>query len=106
MNGKNLSLALLILILTAFCALGSVSELIALHTNDLHGQSLARLATLVEEIREKHPYVLLVDGGDLFSGTPTSYFFQGQAEQEAVLALNYDALAIGNHDFDFGQDVL
>lgn len=78
-------------------------ELIILHTNDLHGQSLAALGTLVSQQRELHPNLLLVDAGDLFSGTAVSSLFKGQAEQEAVLALGYDALAVGNHDFDFGR---
>lgn len=97
---------LVVLIALARPALGSNQEIVILHTNDLHGESLARIATIVAELREVHPDLLLVDAGDLFSGTPVSGVFKGEAEQTAVLALSFDALAVGNHDFDFGQDTL
>lgn len=99
---------LILVVMVFFLPLRALAhgELVILHTNDLHGQSLARLATLVEEQRALHPLVLLVDAGDLFSGTAVSSLFQGEAEQDTVLTLGYDALAIGNHDFDFGKKVL
>lgn len=90
----------------AFPALSWGEELVILHTNDLHGQSLAKVGTLVAQLRGVYPDLLLVDAGDLFSGTPVSNLFQGEAEQTAVLTLGYDALAIGNHDFDFGLGTL
>lgn len=105
---RNILTWLILVVCALFLPLSTFAqeELIILHTNDLHGQSLARLATLVEEQRALHPLVLLVDAGDLFSGTAVSSLFQGQAEQDTILALGYDALAIGNHDFDFGKEVL
>ena len=107
MNRKNLTwLILVVIVLFLPLSVFAQGELVILHTNDLHGQSLARLATIVEEQRALHPHALLVDAGDLFSGTAVSSIFQGQAEQEAVLAMGYDALAIGNHDFDFGKAVV
>ena len=108
MNKRILSVLILILALTVPFLPGEIiaqGELVILHTNDLHGQSLAKIATLVENHRAVHPNLLLVDGGDLFSGTPISSIFKGEVEEKAVKALGYDALAIGNHDFDFGKDV-
>ncbi|NLJ80610.1 MAG: bifunctional metallophosphatase/5'-nucleotidase [Firmicutes bacterium] len=96
----------LILVLLLSLSAAAQGELVILHTNDLHGQSLAQIASLVEKERTLHPDLLLVDAGDLFSGTAVSFLFQGEAEQKAVLALGYDALALGNHDFDFGREVL
>ena len=105
---RNILTWLILVVCTLFLPLSAFAqeELIILHTNDIHGQSLARLATLIEEQRTLHPQVLLVDAGDLFSGTAVSSLFQGKAEQDTVLALGYDALAIGNHDFDFGKKIL
>ena len=99
---RNGSTGLILAFIFVFLALiaSAQEELVILHTNDLHGQSLAVLGALVAEERASHPHLLLVDGGDLFSGTAVSSLFQGRAEQEAVLALGYDALVIGNHDFD------
>ena len=94
------------LVVFAFPGVSSGEEVVILHTNDLHGESLARIGTLVSDLRAVHPDLLLVDAGDLFSGTPISNLFKGEAEQIAVLTLGYDALAIGNHDFDFGLDTL
>lgn len=85
-----------------------------LHTNDLHGRvhlpgearGLARLATLVRQIRAQMPHVLLLDAGDIIHGTPEEKAFGGQPILSAMNALNYDAATVGNHEFDFGQDNL
>lgn len=97
---------LVVLIILALPTGGRGKELVILHTNDLHGQSLARIATMVEDQRAFYPDLLLMDAGDLFSGTPISSAFKGEVEQKAVLALSCDAIALGNHDFDFGLDRL
>jgi 2',3'-cyclic-nucleotide 2'-phosphodiesterase (5'-nucleotidase family) len=91
-----------------------------LHTNDIHGRVLSfddmtygtdvgglpRIATLVSEIRAENPRTLLLDAGDMFSGTPVSSFFEGQAEFLGALLVGYDAIVIGNHEFDFGHEIL
>jgi 2',3'-cyclic-nucleotide 2'-phosphodiesterase (5'-nucleotidase family) len=73
------------------------------------GESLARVATAVRAVRaEGHP-VLLLDSGDTIQGTPTqSLVFSGaipSAGDPTVRAMNlvgYVAMAVGNHEFDFG----
>lgn len=105
-KSKRILMFLVITVLLAYPALGSGQEIVILHTNDLHGESLAQIATIVADLRKTHPDLLLVDAGDLFSGTPVSSIFKGEAEQTAVLTLGFDALAMGNHDFDFGLDTL
>ena len=97
---------LIALMVLSLSALGQGQEIVILHTNDLHGESLAQIATMVDDLRVTHPDLLLLDAGDLFSGTPVSSLFQGQAEETAVLTLGFDALTLGNHDFDFGLDTL
>lgn len=91
-----------------------------IHTNDFHGNLLsfapipgnivggsARIATLVEEIRESAPgIVLLLDAGDATHGTIVSNFFNGEPVIAVMNAMGYDAMEIGNHEFDYGQGVL
>src|SRR5581483_11890294 len=49
---------------------------------------------------------VLVDGGDEFQGTPASNLAFGRPVVSLYNALGYAAAAIGNHDFDWGQDTL
>jgi len=84
-----------------------------LHTNDLHGRvmpreetgGLARIATLVRQIRGEMPNVLLMDAGDIIHGTPEDYLSGGKASISAMNALSYQLAATGNHEFDFGLEV-
>ncbi len=86
-----------------------------LHTNDLHSHlqpfggnpsqgGVARLKSAVEAVRAEvgADRVLLVDAGDYFQGT---LFFSAWQGSEAVMVLNdlrYDAVTLGNHEFDRG----
>jgi len=94
-------------------------ELTILHTNDVHahydsfvpwGELLqggaARLKTLVDEIRDEEDDVLFLDAGDQFQGT--LFFTVGGAEVVADVMndLGYDAMCVGNHEFDAGPAVL
>ena len=96
-------------------------HLTILHTNDLHSRidpfpadgrphggkgGMARLATLVKQIREQEPNVLLFDSGDIFQGTPYFNFFGGELEFRLMTQMGYDAATLGNHDFDNGLDGL
>ncbi|NOK12771.1 bifunctional metallophosphatase/5'-nucleotidase [Corallococcus exercitus] len=89
-------------------------------TNDFHGWVMPHRATLpdgqkVEEggaalfasyvarLREDNPGgVLLVDGGDLFQGTLASNLVEGAIVVDVYNHLGYAAVAIGNHEFDYG----
>jgi len=98
-----------------------------LHTNDVHGHvdeynrdhsacnpasatdcigGAARLATQIEEIRGANPNVLLVDAGDQFQGTLYYSLFKADIVTVTMNALGYDAMAVGNHEFDDGPDEL
>lgn len=86
------------------------TTLVLVHTNDLHGQvspreghgGLARLATVVRRARPD----LLLDGGDLFSGSMTSELFLGKPMVAAMNGLGYRAVVLGNHEFDYGMPAL
>jgi 2',3'-cyclic-nucleotide 2'-phosphodiesterase (5'-nucleotidase family) len=77
-------------------------------TNDLHGhvETLPRLGGYVANLRRARAQdgggVVLVDAGDLFQGTLESNLTEGAAVVAAYNALKYDAVALGNHEFDFG----
>jgi 5'-nucleotidase len=91
-----------------------------LHTNDTHSQidplptndrnagmgGVARRATLIQRVRAENPNTLLVDAGDAFQGTPYFNLYKGEAEFKAMSLLGYDAMTLGNHDFDNGVDSL
>jgi 2',3'-cyclic-nucleotide 2'-phosphodiesterase/3'-nucleotidase len=97
-----------------------------LGTTDLHGHiepldyysnkpaqlGLAKIATLINRVRSAQPNVLLLDSGDTIQGTPLAYYFARKDTDRpnpmmlAMNALGYDAAAVGNHEFNFGLDVL
>ncbi|MBL8969142.1 MAG: metallophosphoesterase, partial [Myxococcales bacterium] len=77
-------------------------------TSDLHGHVralpllAAHLAALRRERAADGGAVLLLDAGDMFQGTLESNLEEGASVVAAYGALGYDAVAIGNHEFDFG----
>ncbi|PTQ53096.1 MAG: 5'-nucleotidase [Brockia lithotrophica] len=87
-------------------------DLILLHTNDTHGhlENAPARGTKIAEIRREAEAsgkrVLLVDAGDVFTGTLYSSHYRGLADAEFMNRMGYDLLVLGNHEFDRGQDVL
>lgn len=96
-------------------------RLVVLHTNDTHSRldpfpmdggrnqglgGVAKRAQIIKQIREQEPYVLLLDAGDIFQGTPYFNFYKGEPEIRAMSYMGYDATTIGNHDFDAGMENL
>ena len=80
-------------------------NLTVMHTNDTHGrvEMAPKRATAVKEIRANKPNALLVDAGDVFSGTLYFNEFVGQADVEFMNYMGYDAMTFGNHEFDLGS---
>ena len=120
---RKVSLTALVFVLVlSLSAVASAESftLTILHTNDVHGRifsydhrelgenagGYARRATLIEQVKAENPYTLVLDAGDLFSGTPVSAVYKGQPDMIAAMLVGYDAITIGNHEFDYGQDVL
>lgn len=98
-------------------------QLVILHTNDTHstilpvnpqlvdtmkagrGGFLRRIAMLKEE-RSKHPDLLYFDSGDFFQGSAYFTMFKGDVEIGLMNMMGIDASTIGNHEFDFGLDIM
>ncbi len=120
--------ALLLSVIPAVAQEGQYT-LTLLHTNDVHGRivqfdgygstcgeedaaegkcfgGVARLATKIGEIRAEGGNVALVDAGDQFLGTLFYTQYRGQAAQRFMNRLGYQAMAVGNHEFDDGPCVL
>lgn len=109
--------------LLLFTAVGAYAQkhLEVLHTNDTHscimplnpnladtavagrGGFLRRVAMIKEE-RAKNPDLLLIDSGDFSQGSPFYTMFKGDVEVGLMNLMGYDAVTIGNHEFDFGME--
>ncbi len=93
-----------------------LEKIILLHTNDEHGniEGFGRIAWKKERLMEKFDNVFLVSGGDIFSGNPVVDRYidpegkeiPGKPMVKIMDAAGYDAMVIGNHDFDYGQKQL
>ena len=108
-------LALLTLLVSLAAAQDDSYSLTIMHTNDVHGHhdvqrdgqgGAARQATVVQQIRDEVDNHLLLDGGDRFTGTLFHVQYRGQDSVQIMNAIDYDAIALGNHEFDDGSQVL
>jgi 5'-nucleotidase len=66
----------------------------------------ARLVTALAEARARSNNTLLLDGGDQFQGTLFYTYYKGKMTAEFMTKLGYDAMTVGNHEFDDGPEVL
>ncbi|QLB13382.1 5'-nucleotidase/UDP-sugar diphosphatase [Bisgaardia hudsonensis] len=94
-------------------------HLTILHTNDHHGRfwenrdgeyGMAARKTLIDRIRKevaaKGGSVLLLSGGDINTGVPESDLQDAEPDFKGMSKIGYDAMALGNHEFDNSLDVL
>ncbi len=90
-------------------------QITILHTNDVHahhaadadgdgGEALA--AAVIHQVRNSTPNTLLLSAGDTFMGTLFYVMHHGQDSAELMNAMGYDAMTLGNHEFDEGNLVL
>ncbi len=98
---------------------GFSQDLVILHTNDTHSNiepltsgknagmgGVQRRANYFKQVREGNPNVLILDAGDYNQGTPYFTLFGGVMEVKLCNAMGYDAICLGNHEFDNGQQQL
>jgi 2',3'-cyclic-nucleotide 2'-phosphodiesterase / 3'-nucleotidase len=101
-------------------------QITILGTTDLHGninpidyytdkadnRGLAKVATLIKRVRNEQPNTLLIDSGDTIQGSPLESFHsrKNNVRTDPMMlvmnSLNYDAMAVGNHEYNFGLKVL
>lgn len=97
-----------------------------LETSDIHGSimpinyadnkerdlGLVKLSTIIKNEKENNNNILLIDNGDLIQGTPLTYYYariDNKAMNPVIKVLNhlkYDAAVIGNHEFNYGDEIL
>lgn len=121
---RLLSLIIIILLLNGYGAASikaedPIREVTILYTNDFHSAfdpipaywlegsprlgGAAQITTLINQIRKRDQTVFLFDTGDMFTGM-LSNLTRGEALMEMMISMGYDAMAIGNHEFDYGAD--
>ncbi|MBC8253108.1 MAG: 5'-nucleotidase C-terminal domain-containing protein, partial [Ardenticatenia bacterium] len=95
-----------------------VPRVTILHTNDTHAHlesflvgnvlqgGVARRYTAIQQVKAETDNVILVDAGDAFQGTLYFNVWQGEEEAYFMNALGYQAMAVGNHEFDSGPAAL
>lgn len=119
---KNVSkyISILLCCCCVACSQSKIQTLTIMHTNDTHSQvepleegkrdalcgGYARRMGLINQERKKDPNLLLFDAGDFSQGTPYFNFYHGRVEIEAMNRMGYDAIMLGNHEFDNGVDTL
>ncbi len=118
MKLTGLALGLLLALCTA--ALAEELQLGIISSNDSHGHILpfrhngeqdwggmARRRVAIQTARADTDYYWMVlDAGDVFQGTPMSNLLTGFLDIECMNQMGYDAMALGNHEFDFGYDLI
>lgn len=67
---------------------------------------MARIASMARQLKQQNPNSLLLDSGDYLQGTPYFNFFKGEVELQAYQKAGFDAITIGNHEFDNGVPML
>lgn len=89
-----------------------VFDLFIVHTNDVHGRveatdsniGYSRLSTMLQVARSITDNILLLDAGDAISGSNFVNLYKGETAAVLLDMLGYDAIALGNHEFDYGLD--
>ena len=82
------------------------------YTNKPDNRGLAKIATLIKRVRKDQPNTLLIDSGDTIQGSPLESFHNRKNNEPrdpmmlTMDSLNYDAMAVGNHEYNFGLKVL
>lgn len=100
---------------TLFAAVSCATQTVTLvHINDMHSKILpiakddtdfggfARLATIFARLREHSTNMILLNGGDMLTGSAFSLFYKGAFEVDMMNRFGFNASAVGNHEFDYG----
>jgi 2',3'-cyclic-nucleotide 2'-phosphodiesterase (5'-nucleotidase family) len=116
---KTFSFCLFSLLLFVSLAHGEPVEIRILHVNDFHGfvepykplgsegllGGITYLAGRANELRREKPSLLL-SAGDMIQGDNWANLFQAESVIELMNEMRFNAMVLGNHEFDFGQEIL
>jgi 5'-nucleotidase/UDP-sugar diphosphatase len=92
-----------------------VAQIQIISINDFHGAltesgqnpGAAKLVTYIEKMRSQNPEgSILLSAGDMFQGSPDSNLLYGKTVVDVMNYAQFDAMTLGNHEFDWGIDVL
>ena len=102
---------LLSLVFMSGCQKQQQDDIHIFFTSDVHcsvqeNLGLASIKALVDEAREEHPYVTLVDTGDYIQGGTLGSLSKGKLIIDIMNDMEYDIVTIGNHEFDYGLEEL
>jgi 5'-nucleotidase len=112
---RNYTLYIVLCFFALLSACTPQDHLTILHTNDTHSQiepksngqcGYARRMGMIAQERKADKNLLLVDAGDFCQGTPYFNIYRGRVEIDAMNRMRYDAVTLGNHEFDNGLDTL
>lgn len=86
----------------------ATEPVVILHTNDVHGavSNYAKVAALASQYESEGAYVLILDAGDFSQGDTAVSVSEGATAVELMNMVGYDAVALGNHEFDYGFEAL
>lgn len=86
----------------------ATEPVVILHTNDVHGavSNYAKVAALASQYESEGSYVLILDAGDFSQGDTAVSVSEGATAVELMNMVGYDAVALGNHEFDYGFEAL
>ena len=86
------------------------TEVVLFALNDMHGKidRFSKVKPFIDEAKEVSDKVFFVSGGDVFSGNPIVDFHpeKGSPIIDVMGAVGMDVSVLGNHEFDYGQEVL
>ena len=121
-NKKILSIIMSVVLVLGLIVMPSMSfaqedtqTLTVLHINDVHGRvsddeesiiGYSRLKSIVDNLKEEDPNLLLLDAGDTFHGTNFANLSRGENVVDLMNLVEFDAMVPGNHDFNFGSERL
>ena len=107
MKMKTVTMTVCILLLIGILPISAFAsqsdDIVILYENDVHCEieGYAKLAALKNELKESHEHVGVVSGGDYIQGNSLGVISRGQYIVELMNLVGYDAVTLGNHEFDY-----